>query len=71
MLIGLLKPDKGYALIMSHNVVEEPIKVKKLISVVPEEANPYPDLSAWDNLILVGRLYGLPDSDVRESPQPT
>jgi ABC-2 type transport system ATP-binding protein len=66
MLIGLLKPDKGYALIMGHNVVEEPIKVKKLIGVVPEEANPYPDLSAWDNLILVGRLYGLPDSDIRE-----
>jgi ABC-2 type transport system ATP-binding protein len=66
MLTGLLKPDRGYAIIMGHDVVKEPIKVKKLIGVVPEEANPYPDLSAWDNLILVGRLYGIPNYEIRE-----
>jgi ABC-2 type transport system ATP-binding protein len=66
MLTGLLKPDRGRAAIMGHDVMEEPIKAKMLIGVVPEEANPYPDLSAWDNLMLVGRLYGLPNSEIKE-----
>jgi ABC-2 type transport system ATP-binding protein len=66
MLTGLLKPDRGHAAIMGHDVMEEPIKAKMLIGVVPEEANPYPDLSAWDNLMLVGRLYGLPNSEIKE-----
>jgi ABC-2 type transport system ATP-binding protein len=65
MLTGLLKPDAGRAAIMEYDVMEESIKAKMLVGVVPEEANPYPDLSAWDNLVLVGRLYGLPDSEIK------
>jgi ABC-2 type transport system ATP-binding protein len=65
MLTGLLKPDAGRAAIMGYDVMEESIKAKMLVGVVPEEANPYPDLSAWDNLVLVGRLYGLPDSEIK------
>jgi len=60
MLTGILKPDRGEARIMGYNIHKDPVKARMLIGVVPEEANPYPDLSAWDNLMLVGRLYGLP-----------
>lgn len=66
MLTGLLKPDRGYAMIMGYNVIDEPIKAKMLVGVVPEEANPYPDLSSWDNLVLVGRLYGLSGRDIKD-----
>jgi ABC-2 type transport system ATP-binding protein len=66
MLTGLLKPDKGYATIMGYKIMEEPIKAKMLMGVVPEEANPYPDLSSWDNLMLVGRLYGLSKRDIKD-----
>ncbi|MHA1596738.1 MAG: ABC transporter ATP-binding protein [Candidatus Asgardarchaeia archaeon] len=60
ILTGILKPDEGEATIMGYSIVDEPVKAKRLIGVVPEEANPYPDLSPWDNLMLVGMLYGMP-----------
>jgi ABC-2 type transport system ATP-binding protein len=66
MLTGILKPDGGEARIMGYNIHKDPVKARMLIGVVPEEANPYPDLSAWDNLMLVGRLYGLPKHTVED-----
>jgi len=66
MLTGVLKPDDGTAKVMGIDVHEEPIKAKSLIGVVPEEANPYPDLTVRDNLTLVGMLYGLTQGDIEE-----
>ncbi|MHA1506738.1 MAG: ABC transporter ATP-binding protein [Candidatus Asgardarchaeia archaeon] len=60
ILTGILKPDSGKAMIMGYDIMDESVKAKKLMGVVPEEANPYPDLSSWDNLMLVGMLYGMP-----------
>ena len=66
MLVGLLKPDGGKAFIMGYDMMKNPVEARELIGVVPEEANPYPDLSAWDNLRLVGMLYALPGNEIRE-----
>ena len=66
MLVGLLKPDEGKAFIMGYDVMKNPVEARELIGVVPEEANPYPDLSAWDNLRLVGMLYALTSKEIRE-----
>jgi ABC-2 type transport system ATP-binding protein len=66
MLTGILKPDQGEALIMGYNISKEPVKARSLIGVVPEEANPYPDLSTYDNLKLVGQLYSLPKTVIDE-----
>jgi len=60
ILTGILKPDEGKAIVAGYNVVEEPVKVKQCIGVVPEVSNAYVDLSAWDNLMLIGELYGVP-----------
>jgi len=59
ILTGILEPDGGEARIMGYDVHRHPVEARMSIGVVPEEANPYPDLSVWDNLMLVGRLYGL------------
>ena len=58
--IGIIPPDKGEAYIMGYNVHKEPVKVRSFIGVVPEVSNPYPDLTVWDNLMLVGKLYCIP-----------
>ncbi len=58
--IGIIPPDDGEAYIMGYNVHKEPVKARRFIGVVPEVSNPYPDLTVWDNLMLVGRLYCLP-----------
>ena len=58
--IGIIPPDKGEAYILGYNVHKEPVKARSFIGVVPEISNPYPDLTVWDNLMLVGKLYCIP-----------
>ncbi|MCS7365175.1 MAG: ATP-binding cassette domain-containing protein, partial [archaeon GB-1867-035] len=59
ILTGILKPDEGKAIVAGYNVLEEPVKVKQRIGVVPEISNAYVDLTAWENLMLIGELNGI------------
>ncbi len=59
ILCGLLPPSAGDAVIGGHSVLAEPMAVKRLIGVVPEEIAIYPYLSGRENLRYFGLLYGL------------
>lgn len=59
MITGVIKPDAGRASIMGHDVTKDPLKAKQVMGVLPETSNAYIDLSAWRNLMLMGKLYGL------------
>ena len=59
MLSGLLAPTDGDACIMGHSVIREPEAAKKSLGVVPQDIALYPDLSARENLIFWGKMYGL------------
>lgn len=59
MLTGVIKPDGGTASIFGYDVVKEGLKSRQLMGIVPEMSNAYVDLSAWNNLMLVGGLYGV------------
>jgi len=61
MLTGILRPDSGIASIMGFNIRQQPIQCKQLISVVPEMANAYIDLTGWQNLLFMSELYGVPN----------
>jgi ABC-2 type transport system ATP-binding protein len=60
MLTGVLKPDSGAVHILGFDLMSNPFDAKMLTGVVPEMSNVYIDLSAWDNLMLMGELYGVP-----------
>ena len=60
ILTGIIKPDEGTATIMGYNIEKEPLKTKQIMGIVPEMSNAYIDLSAWNNLMLIGELYGVP-----------
>jgi ABC-2 type transport system ATP-binding protein len=60
MLTGVIKPDGGEADILGFNIQKEPLKAKQNIGVVPETSNAYLDLTAWQNMILMAELYGVP-----------
>jgi len=60
ILTGIIKPDEGTATIMGHDIEKESIQAKQIMGIVPEMANAYIDLSAWNNLMLIGELYGVP-----------
>jgi ABC-2 type transport system ATP-binding protein len=59
MLSGLLVPTDGDACIMGHSVSREPELAKKSLGVVPQDIALYPDLSARENLVFWGKMYGL------------
>lgn len=59
MLSGLLAPTSGDACIMGHSVIREPEHAKASLGVVPQDIALYPDLSARENLVFWGKMYGL------------
>jgi linearmycin/streptolysin S transport system ATP-binding protein len=59
MLSGLLAPDAGDACIMGHSIRTEAEAAKAALGVVPQEIALYPDLSARENLVFWGKMYGL------------
>lgn len=59
MLSCLLRPDDGDAIILGHSVSKDPMGVKSVLGVVPQEIALYEDLSARENLTFWGKMYGL------------
>ena len=59
MLSTLYAPTSGEATIGGHSITKEPMAVRNLIGVVPQELALYEDLSARENLVFWGQMYGL------------
>lgn len=59
ILCGLLKPTRGQARVLGHDVVREPLLVKAKIGLLPEEMNTYERLTGRELLVFTGRMYGL------------
>jgi ABC-2 type transport system ATP-binding protein len=66
MLFGLLQPEQGEILIVGQPLWEDPIAAKRLLGYVPQEIALYPELSAQENLVFWGRLYGLVGAQLKE-----
>jgi ABC-2 type transport system ATP-binding protein len=66
MLTGVIPPDAGTATILGHDIRSEPVLAKQGFGVVPETSNAYTDLTAWQNLMLMGELYGLERSQAEQ-----
>ncbi len=60
MLTGISRPTEGTAEIMGFDIQRQSVKAKELIGMVTDISNVYTELSAWDNLIFMGRLYDIP-----------
>lgn len=58
-----LVPTAGELRVFGHDVVAEPMRVKQLLGIVPQEANLFPYLTAYDHLRLFGQLRGLARRD--------
>jgi len=69
MLTGLLKPTSGTARVMGIDVVKNPVDVKAQIGVISETANPYLEMSAWDNLMFAGSMHDMPKDEREEQAE--
>ena len=65
MMIGLTQATSGTALINGHDILKEPVEVKKTIGLVPETSNLYGELTSLENLIYQAELYGVPKRERR------
>ena len=59
MLITLLRPTKGGARIGSFDILTDSSAVRRIIGYVPQMVSVDGSLSAYDNLMLMARLYDL------------
>lgn len=66
MLTGLTKPTSGEAYVMGRSINTELAKVKKLVSVSPQETAVAPNLTVRENLEFIAGIYGMDRKHVRE-----
>jgi len=59
MLSTLYTPTSGDATIGGHSISKDPMAVKQVIGVVPQDLALYEDLTAKENLVFWGQMYGL------------
>lgn len=60
MLCTLLEPTEGSAKVAGYDIRKQPAEVRRNIGVVSEGVDLYADLTARENLILLGKLFGVP-----------
>src|SRR4030043_1191020 len=66
MLAGLLEPTDGEILFDGRNIKHDITAYKAKVGYVPEQSEIYPNMSAQEYLLMVGRLRHLPESPLRE-----
>lgn len=66
MLSTLLRPDEGDAFVLGHSIRNEPMMVKESLGVVPQDIALYEDLSAKENLVFWGKMYGLRGAQLKK-----
>nr|WP_188497815.1 ABC transporter ATP-binding protein [Pullulanibacillus pueri] len=59
ILTGVIKANKGSAKLLGKDVSKDQAIVSKYIGYVPQEITLYEQLSAYDNLIFFGQMYGM------------
>ena len=59
MLSTLYDPTEGDATIGGHSIKQDPMAVRQVIGVVPQDLALYEDLTARENLVFWGQMYGL------------
>jgi ABC-2 type transport system ATP-binding protein len=65
IVAGLLKADRGEVRVGGDIVTPKTVAPKARMGLVPQDLAIYPDLSAAENLVFFGRLYGMKGADLK------
>ena len=65
MICGLLERDAGDVMVDGQELTTKSVVAKKAIGYVPQDIAIYPDLSAKENLMFFGRMYGLGGDELK------
>lgn len=59
MISTLLTPDGGEITVSEYDILKNTSQIKKMLGLVPQDIALYPTLTARENLVFWGRMYGL------------
>jgi ABC-2 type transport system ATP-binding protein len=66
MMIGLLQPTSGSALIAGYHLTSEAKQVKRNIGYMSQRFSLYNDLTVYENMQLFGVIYDIPRRELKE-----
>ncbi|RLG82993.1 MAG: multidrug ABC transporter ATP-binding protein [Thermoprotei archaeon] len=66
IIATLVKPTAGSLRVMGIDAIENPAEVRKVIGYLPEEADVYPRLTGWENLLFYARLVTGSEAEARK-----
>lgn len=62
MLITLMKPTEGTAIVGGYDIIKDPIKVRSKIGVVFQDTSVDRYLTGYENMWLHGKIYNIPNN---------
>lgn len=69
ILIGLIKPTSGTAFVTyngnKYDVKKDIMEIRKKASLLPQEAEVYENLTAKENILYYGRIFGTPNGEAK------
>jgi ABC-2 type transport system ATP-binding protein len=66
VLVGLLTPTEGTAEVLGRRVTKQIDEIRERVALLPQEAGIYDRLTARENLIYYGGLYGIPEEELKK-----
>jgi len=63
MLLGLLKPSDGRATVLGYDAFGQSEEVRARAGYMSQKFALYDELTAWENLVFYGGVYGISDKD--------
>ena len=57
-LVGLIRQSEGKAAIFGLDTIKDKMKIRKRLSLLPQECQPYENLTAKENISYYGRMHG-------------
>jgi ABC-2 type transport system ATP-binding protein len=65
MLVGLIRPTSGSALLAGHDVQTEPLAARRQLAYVPDFPFLYDKLTPWEFLRFTGQLFRMEEAAIR------
>jgi ABC-2 type transport system ATP-binding protein len=67
MVTGFLPPTSGTAVVCGHDVVTDPLGVKRVVGYLPEGAPSYPEMTPLAFLRFIGEVRGLKGAKLKDA----
>jgi ABC-2 type transport system ATP-binding protein len=69
ILIGIFTPTEGKAEVLGYDTTENPEEIRKRVALLPQEAETYENLTAWENIAYYAGMYGLEKNEIESRTQ--